>query len=298
MFPNETLHLLNERASLRNFADKEIEQEKIDLLMQTACNSASGGNLQPVSIIKIQDKSVRTKLGEMCWQPYVGKAPLNLLFCLDLHRNEVIAQVGEAPYTVNHAFRHFWISFQDVIISAQSVCTAADALGLGSCYIGTIAEYFDECAEMFSLPAHVVPVVLVVIGYPASKPGIRKKFTPDVMVHDEKYHDYDPIALYEKYIEREGKRESAFSDKQLETFNANYQAVNGKIKADELITKIKERGWLTPIQYVFGLHYHAATMPLSNLKFLECLKKQDLHFFEEWQPMDESALDYFEFEEE
>jgi nitroreductase len=288
MFPNETLRLLNERASLRNFADKEIEQEKIDLLMQTACNSASGGNLQPVSIIKIQDKAMRTKLGEMCWQPYVGKAPLNLLFCLDLHRNEVIAQVGEAPYTVNHAFRHFWISFQDVIISAQSVCTAADALGLGSCYIGTIAEYFDECAVMFSLPKHVVPVVLVVIGYPASKPGIRKKFTPGVMVHDEKYHEYDPNVLYEQYIEREGKRESAFSDKQLDTFRNNCLAVFGKKKAEEIVAKVKQRAWLSPIQYVFGLHYHAGDMPLQNPEFLESLKKQDLHFFEEWKPIAES----------
>jgi nitroreductase len=98
MFPNETIRLLNERASLRNFADHEIEHEKIDILMQTACNSASGGNLQPVSIIKIQDQAMRTKLGEMCWQPFIGKAPLNLLFCLDLHRNEVIAQIGEAPF--------------------------------------------------------------------------------------------------------------------------------------------------------------------------------------------------------
>jgi nitroreductase len=298
MYPNETLRLLNERASLRNFADKAIEQDKIDLLMQTACNSASGGNLQPVSVIKIQDPATRTKLGEMCWQPYVGKAPLNLLFCLDLHRNELIARIGEAPFTENQAFRHFWISFQDVIISAQSVCTAADALGLGSCYIGTIIEHLDKCAELFSLPPHVIPVVLVIIGYPATKSSIRKKFTPEVMIHNEKYHDYDSNVLYEKYLERENKRESAYSDKQLETFRANYQAVCGKERTEIVMNEIKQRGWLSPIQFVFGLHYHAALMPLSNLKFMESLKKQDFHFFEEWKPADEGALEHFEFEEE
>jgi hypothetical protein len=156
----------------------------------------------------------------------------------------------------------------------------------------------DKCTELFSLPKHVIPVVLVVIGYPASKPGIRKKFTPDVMVHNEKYQDYDPSELYEKYVERETKSQTAFTDKQLDTFEANYQAVYGKDKADEIVAKIKERNWLSPIQFVFGLHYHAALMPLQNMRFIESLLKQDLHFFEEWKPLDESALNYFEFEDE
>jgi FMN reductase [NAD(P)H] len=203
MYPNETLRLLNERASLRNFTDEEIEPEKIELLMQTVCNAPSGGNNQPVSIIKIQDKAVREKLGEMCGQPFIGKAPLNLLFCIDMHRNEVLAEVGECPYTAGHAFRHFWISFQDTLIAAQNVCTAADALGLGSCYIGTILEFFDDCVDMFELPQLVMPVVLVVFGYPASQPNHRKKFQPQVMVHDEKYRKYDPDWLYAQYTERE-----------------------------------------------------------------------------------------------
>ncbi|HNX00907.1 MAG TPA: nitroreductase family protein [Candidatus Cloacimonadota bacterium] len=297
MYPNETLQIMNERASVRNFANREIEPEKIDILMQTACNSASGGNLQPVSIIKIQDQAMRTRLGELCWQPFIGKAPLNLLFCMDIHRNEVLADVGEVPYTAQHAFRHFWISFQDVIISAQSVCTAADSLGLGSCYIGTVIDRMEECIELFELPKHVIPIVLVVVGYPASKPSIRPKFKQEVMVHNEKYHEYDPSLLYDKYIEREQKSQTAFTEKQLEVFIANYQAVCGKEEAAAMWEKIRQRGWLTPIQYVFGLHYHSALIPLKNLKLIEILQKQDMHFFEDWQPLDESALAMFDEEE-
>ncbi len=291
MYPNETLRLLNERASLRNFADRDIEPEVIDLLMQTACNAPSGGNNQPVSIIKIRDEATRVKLGEMCWQPFIGKAPLNLLFCMDLHRNEMLADFGEVPYTAGHAFRHFWISFQDTLIAAQNVCTAADAMGLGSCYIGTIMERFDECVEMFELPKLVVPVVLVVIGYPASKPPIRKKFTPQVMVHDGKYHDYNPAELYAQYTERENDRHIELNENNIKLFHDVCQAVKGKEYADELTERVKQRGWISPIQRLFGLHYHAATMPLGNPKFIAFLKKQGIDWFDEWKMLDDSVLD-------
>jgi FMN reductase [NAD(P)H] len=292
MYPNETLRLLIERASLRNFTDQQIEPEKIALLMQTACNAASGGNNQPVSIITIQNPETRTKLGEMCGQPFIGKAPLNLLFCLDLHRNSVLADTGEVPYTAGRAFRHFWISFQDTMIAAQNICTAADAMGLGSCYIGTIMEFFDECVEMFELPHLVVPVVLLVLGYPAAKPGYRKKFPPEVMVHAEKYHEYDPNKLYEQYTTRENDNRIDADEKKLERFRANCQAVKGKEYADALCAKIAQRGWFSPIQRLYGLHYLSGAMPHGNLKFIEFLRKQGIDWFQDWVPEDPDALDF------
>lgn len=291
MYPNETLRILNERASLRHFADREIEPEKLELLMLTASNAPSGGNNQPVSIIKIQDKAVREKLAEMCWQPFIGKAPLNLLFCLDLHRNGVIAKHGDCPYTAGFAFRHFWISFQDTLIAAQNVCTAADALGLGSCYIGTIMEHFEACVQMFELPELVIPVVLLVVGYPASQPGFRQKFPPSVLTHAEKYQKYDPERLYGEYMDREKHSKIELEEKKEEMFHAVCQAVEGKAYADSALQKARQRGWLEPIQRLFGLHYPAAMMPLGNLKFIEFLKKQGINWFEQWVPKDDTVFD-------
>lgn len=291
MYPNETLRLLNERASLRNFTDQEIDEDKLQLLMQTAANAPSGGNNQPVSIIRIRDKAVREKLGEMCGQPFIGKAPLNLLFCIDLHRNSLIAETGDAPYTAGSAFRHFWISFQDTIIAAQNVCTAADAMGLGSCYIGTIMEFFDECIDMFKLPQLVMPVVLVVFGYPAVQPVRREKFGPQILSHDENYHDYDPAVLLEQFEEREKHKRIELDEKKAENFHAVCQAVKGKDWADAVLEKVKQRGWLSPIQRLFGLHYPAAVMPLQNPRFLAALKKQGFNWMDKWQPLDPSVYD-------
>ena len=57
--------------------------------------------------------------------------------------------VEAAPFTATDSFRMFWISFQDTVICAQNIVTAADSEGLGSVYVGLVLECFIELREMF-----------------------------------------------------------------------------------------------------------------------------------------------------
>jgi len=43
---------------------------------------------------------------------------------------------------------------------------AAEALGIGSCYIGDIMENYEIHREMFDLPRWVFPITLLCYGYP------------------------------------------------------------------------------------------------------------------------------------
>ena len=140
-YPNDTIKLLLERASCRHFSDEPVAPDTLRWILEAGVHAASGGNLQPFSIIQIQDPDKRQALAQRCGQGFIGEAPVNLVFCIDLHRLERWARLDVAPFTANHSFRHFWISFQDTIICAQNICTAADAMGLGSVYIGTVLEF-------------------------------------------------------------------------------------------------------------------------------------------------------------
>ena len=64
------------------------------------------------------------------------------------------------------------------MIAAHTAVTAAESLGLGSCYIGDIMENYEEHKELFGLPDYTFPLSLVVAGYPAGdyhhrRPGPR-----------------------------------------------------------------------------------------------------------------------------
>jgi nitroreductase len=201
-YPNETMKLLIERASCRNFLHKKIPRKKLHSILEAGIHSPTGGNLQPYSIIKIENKKMKQKLAKMCHQEFIARASVDLLFCIDWRRLERWAQLEVAPFTATSSFEHFWISFQDTIICAQNICTAADAMGLGSVYIGTVLGWCRELKKIFTLPHGVFPIVLLCIGYPKKRPIPRKKLGIDVVVHNERYHELSDRKLIKAFHDK------------------------------------------------------------------------------------------------
>ncbi|HPI32767.1 MAG TPA: nitroreductase family protein, partial [candidate division Zixibacteria bacterium] len=201
----EVLRLLYERASCRNFAQREIPDRLLDEILQAGVHAATGGNLQPWSIIVVRDPEARRKLAELNEnQTFMQDAPVNLVFCIDWRRLERWAAGAAAPFTATAAFRHFWISFQDTIIAAQSIGTAADAVGLGSVYVGTVLECFPEVREMLALPPGVFPVVILTLGWPVHRPAPRGKLPLQVVVHREQYRELPDDQLAAAYETKYG----------------------------------------------------------------------------------------------
>lgn len=282
-YPNETIKLLYERASCRRFQDREVEEEVLNTILEAGVHAPSGGNLQPVSIIKIRDKKRREKMGKLSGQKFVEDAPVSLLFCIDWRRHKRWAELETAPFTADRAFRHFWISIQDVIICAQNICTAADSMGLGSCYIGTVMEWIPAAREMFDLPKGVVPVVLLCMGYPQLRPLPRKKLDAKFMVHPEKYVHFDDETILKEF---KGKypEEIDITDNRLSQIKEVCRKVHGNEFAKECVNKIKENGYISPVQRYFALHYNADVMPRDNKRYLQLMKDCGFHWFEEYNP--------------
>ena len=281
---NETIKLLHERASLRSYLDKPIEPEILDAVLKAGIHAPTAGNLQSYSIIKIENKETKEKLAELCWQNFIGEASVNLIFCIDHRRHKRIADIGVAPHTTYHSFRHFWVSFQDTIIAAQNICIAADALGLGSCYIGTILEHFEKIIKMCKLPEGVFPVVLLCLGYPKTKPEVTNKFGLEIMVHDETYSDVPDETLFAAYLERENHRQLELTDDRLNKIKEVCTRAHGEAFAKHCVETIKSNGHINRIQHCFGLHYEADEMPRGNLEFLVILEKMGFDWFKEWHP--------------
>jgi len=287
-YPNDTMRLLLERASCRNFEDKPIPKDILDLVLDAGVHAATGGNLQPYSIIKIESNETRNKLAEMCGQNFIARAPVNLIFCIDWHRLERWARLESAPFTATSSFRHFWISFQDTIISAQNICTAADAMGLGSVYIGTIMDLMPEVRDMCGLPKGVLPVVLLCLGYPKSELMVRKKLGREVIVHNEKYQELDESRLKEIFDKKYHHAKIEMTRERLERIRKVCQKVHGKAFAEKCVSNIEEKGYINIAQRYFGLHYSADIMPDGNDAFLAAMKEFGFSWFEKYKPEQDS----------
>ncbi len=283
-YPNATMKLLMERASCRNFSKRSVSRTVLSQILEAGTHAPTGGNLQPYSIIKIGSSRKRAKLAKMCGQSFMAKAPVHLLFCIDYHRLGRWAEIEIAPFSATSSFRHFWIAFQDTIIAAQNICTAADSLGLGSVYIGTIMEFIPETRVMFKLPKGVLPVVLLCLGYPAAKLLVRRKLGIETVVHDERYREMSDRTLQKVFQEKYPNVRLEVTKDRLKRMRNVCRKVHGSSFAEKCIQTIKRNGYINMVQRYFGLHYVADLMPTGNEAFIRTIKRSGFTWFEKYTP--------------
>jgi nitroreductase len=282
-YPNDTLRLLLERASCRSFSDRPVPQDVMGVILEAGARAPTAGNLQPLSIIRIEDSANRALIAEMCGQKFIGDAPVSLLFCLDFLRLRRWAVREVIPFTADRSFRHFWVSFQDVIICAQNICTAADAMGLGSCYVGTVMEFIPALRDLCRLPQGVLPVVLVCMGYPLIRPLPRKKLSVSTLVHSEVYQDPGDEEILKIFHDKYPDRIS-ITPERLETIAQVCREVEGEEFAARCLENIQEKGFISPAQRYFGLHYMANRMAAGNTRRMQEIKDAGFRWFEDFLP--------------
>ena len=275
MEQTDVMTCLNERASVRSFLDQDIPEKVMNELYDAACHGATGGNLQPYSIIEVRSAQKKQELMDTKrMQPIVEQAPISLLFCVDWHRSERWANLNHAPFSARDGFRHFWIAFQDTIIAAQNICTAAEAKGIGSVYLGTVESCFDELRDIFKLPEGVFPIVLLSLGYPKKYPAVASKLMPETIVSKEVYHELSDEELNrvmdEKYSDRP---RTPLSDQNVEQLYEVTKEIDGEEAADEAVAYAKKLGYIHMAQRYFALHYPANWSNTGTKEFMESLQK-------------------------
>ncbi len=255
----------------------------MDLVLGAGVHAASAGNLQPFSIIRIEDVATKRVLAEKCEQSFIGHAPVLLIFCLDLHRNERWAKLMDAPYSARSSYRHFWVGFQDVMTCAQNICTAADAVGLGSVYIGTICDFPTDIQKMCELPEGVFPVVLLCLGYPSARPRKRNKLRVDVVVHRERYRELSDEELLKAFNEKYKDENLTLTEERVAEVADVCRKVHGEAFAKKCERRMRQVGYVNRAQNYFGLHYKADAMPQGNLEFWRLMEKTGFGWFKKFK---------------
>ena len=196
---NQTLDLINNRRTIRAYDPKPLAQEEIDIIIQGAMRAPTAGNMMMYSIINVSDQSLKEKLVKTCDnQPHIAKAPLVLLFLADMQRwwdffkvsrvKEKCEELGKSFDTPQES--DLLLACCDALIAAQNSVLAAEALGIGSCYIGDIMENYEIHQEMFNLPNWVFPITLICFGRPKgdkSKIPLTGRFPTKYIVFNNKY---------------------------------------------------------------------------------------------------------------
>lgn len=254
---NKTItQIINERASCRSFKEDVIEDEILDQLLDSACKAPSGGGFQNYSIIKITDQSIKDKLVPLCRnQNFISKAPVSLVFCIDFSKIKKIQNIEPFPFEETSNFMNFWMSILDTAICAQTLTLAAESFGLKSVYIGNIINNMEKASELLNLPDYVLPSIMLTLGYPKSKPKLSKKFTKELIVHNNTYKEVPIKKLKEAYKDKYSLWKMKPKDKFMNLIYETSKKYKDEEFAQKCIDFIKEKDTISPYQFWFGCYY-------------------------------------------
>jgi FMN reductase (NADPH) len=195
---NSTIELLLSHRSVRRFKPEPVTDEALDVMIRSAQMASSSSNMQAYSIIRVSDPEKRSRIRLVTGQQYyVEQAPLFLVFCADLMRLETACRMQGAPLRAE-GIEPFLVASVDAALAAQNAAVAAEALGLGICYIGSIRNDPEEVTRVLELPPLVYPVFGMCIGHPDQEPAGRPRLPIEAVLHTDRYD----ASLYEEQLER------------------------------------------------------------------------------------------------
>ena len=168
----DVLEVIKKRRSIRAYADKPVEREKLLRLLEAARLAPSASNRQEWRFVVVTDQQRRTELAQAAnKQDFVGQAPVVIAACADTDGH--VMRCGQPCYPI------------DLAIAVDHMTLQAVAEGLGTCWIG--AFYEGPVREILGIPENIRVVELLTVGYPAGLPGRTTRLPLDRVVHWEKW---------------------------------------------------------------------------------------------------------------
>ena len=194
--------LLNHR-SIRKFKEDPIDQQILNEILTAATRASTTGNMQVYSIVVTREQEIKDKLWDVHFkQNMVKQAPVVLTFCADFNRFNIWCRKRKADPGYDN-FLSFFTAAIDALLASQNCAIAAEAYGLGICYLGTTTYNADKIIEIMDLPEGVVPVTTLVMGYPQELPELTDRLPLSAVVHYEKYKNYTGDDIDRLYAEKE-----------------------------------------------------------------------------------------------
>lgn len=161
----EVMEALITRRSVRNFIDRPVSDETIELMLKAAMHAPSARNRQPWQFYVITDREILRKIPDV--HPFAAmtpKASLAVVVCAD-------ESILPDP-------KRWGI---DCAAATQNLLLSAHSLGLGAVWCGVYPDpdRQRELKNLLKLPDTIHPFSLVPIGYPAEPLLVVDRFLPE-----------------------------------------------------------------------------------------------------------------------
>jgi nitroreductase len=171
---SESSDFIFSRRSIRVYSPGEVSEPVVTKLLEAAMAAPSAMTKDPWRFVLVRDKQSLAKLATLHpGAAMLSSAALAIVVCGDLD----VAFDRQISYLL-----------QDCSAATENLLLAANAQGLGACWVGIHPgePLIKQVKELLSLPASVIPVAAISLGKPGEQPPPRTRYNADY-VHCEKY---------------------------------------------------------------------------------------------------------------
>ena len=149
------LDLVRKRRSIRLFKDKDVEEEKVNKIIQAVLMSPSSRNIKPWNFIIVKDREMLNKLSKSKEHGslFLKNANLGVVVFSDKDQSDVCVE--------------------DASIASIYLQLAAESLGLGSCWIqirkrehNSLQTADEYVSKLLNISDNFEVESIIAIGYP------------------------------------------------------------------------------------------------------------------------------------
>jgi nitroreductase len=169
---DEKLRFILERRSIRVYSPGEIDEAAVQKLLATAMAAPSAAGKNPWHFVVVRNKQTLARIAmTLPYGQMLATAALGIVVCGDLE----VAHDNQLSYLL-----------QDCSAAIENLLLCAHILGLGGCWLGVHPreERIKSIKEILSLPAYVIPVACISLGYPGESKEPHATYNPNC-VHAE-----------------------------------------------------------------------------------------------------------------
>ncbi len=152
------------RKSVRNYTPQPVKKELLDTLVRAGMAAPTSRDIRPWEFIIITDNEILQSLGEkLPFAKMLKETKQAIVVCGDSIKSDA------------------WV--QDCSAATENILLAAESLGLGAVWTAAFPypDRIKAVSETLKLPANIIPLCVIPLGYPAGKNTPKNKYNPSVI---------------------------------------------------------------------------------------------------------------------
>ncbi len=167
MIPNDALSVIHRRTSVREYTDKPVTKEMMEILIDAGMAAPTAADKRPWEFVAITKRETLDKLADgLEFGKMLKQATAAIVVC------------GIPENSLPGIGQMFWV--QDCSAATENILLAAEAKNLGAVWIAVYPydDRVDFVRTVMRIPSDVVPLNVISIGYPVEPKRPKHKIDP------------------------------------------------------------------------------------------------------------------------